>query len=712
MEFGLLGPLTVRHGVRLLDIPRGKPRAVLAVLLSRTGQVVPADELMELIWDGRPPPSARPTLHNHVKRLRRALGEPAQARVRTSMPGYLVETGPDELDLTRFGTLCGDGRKAGEVGEWARAAEQFRAALSLWRGRPLLDICCPLLAVSEVPRLEELRASALENRIDADLHLGRHHEVIAELQQFAAGERLRERAHALLMLALYRAGRRADALAAYQLARRELVSELGLEPGAELRLLHQQILAADPGLDLAQASRPVAALGRPGPAANQEGTAAHPAIGEHGAAGRPRAGGALARTGRPHARHGSGPAGRGCHRRARRATDAAAARTVVPGQLPPTAGGFVGRVAERAMLTELTELPGRRARPPGTVGICVIAGGAGTGKTALAVHWAHQAADRFPDGQFYANLQGFGPANPVDPADAVRGFLAALGVSPSQVPTNAAAQAGLYRGLVAPRRMLVLLDNAADASQVRPLLPPSPGSLVVITSRNRLTGLAAADGARFLGLGPLTAAEAHEFLSHRLGPRRMADETGAVAELIRRCDGLPLALAAAAARLTSGSGLRVAGLIREFIAAGSPLDALDTGDAATSVRQVFSWSCQKLSAPAACLFQQIAVHAEPDITLPDAVRLAPLPADKARRLLAELAGGHLVTEHAPGRFSIHPLLRAYACEQARSARAWGILAPVTALAAPRPGGPPRDGGWRRRRVPVTILPTSATGVAG
>jgi DNA-binding SARP family transcriptional activator len=264
MEFGLLGPLTVRRGEASLEIPQGKPRALLAVLLSRTGRVVSADELMELIWNGSPPPSSRATLQNHVKRLRHALGEPTQARVRTSPPGYVIETGPDELDVTRFGALCREGREAAGRGEWARAGTQLRAALSLWRGRPLLDISCPLLTVSEVPPLEELRASALEDRIDADLHLGRHHEVIAELRQLAASERLRERTHALLMLALYRAGRQADALAAYQAARRELVNELGLEPGAGLRLLHQQILGASPHLDLSLAPGPCTWPGQAG----------------------------------------------------------------------------------------------------------------------------------------------------------------------------------------------------------------------------------------------------------------------------------------------------------------------------------------------------------------------------------------------------------------------------------------------------------------
>src|SRR5579859_4854632 len=186
MEFGLLGPLTVRNGDMLLDIPQGKPRAVLAVLLARTGQVVPAAELIELIWDGSPPRTAPATLPNYVTKLRRAIGGPSQARIRTSQPGYLIETTPDELDLTMFEALCRDGHRAVGQREWELAAAQLRAALALWRGRPFIDIPCPPLAMTEVPRLEELRASALEDRIDADMHLGRHHEVIAELMMFVA----------------------------------------------------------------------------------------------------------------------------------------------------------------------------------------------------------------------------------------------------------------------------------------------------------------------------------------------------------------------------------------------------------------------------------------------------------------------------------------------------------------------------------------------
>jgi DNA-binding SARP family transcriptional activator len=221
------------------------------VLLMRSGQVVTADELMDLIWDGAPPRAARPTLHNYVKRLRQALGPDGPGRIRTAGPGYLIRLAPGELDLTRFAALCAAGREAMAGQDWSQASARLGAALSLWRGYPLMDIECLRLTVSAVPHLLEQKVSAVEDRIEADLHLGRHRQVIHELQQLAGAEPLRERFCALLMLALYRAGRQAEALAWYQTARQALIRELGIEPGTELRRLHQRVLTADPGLDRA-----------------------------------------------------------------------------------------------------------------------------------------------------------------------------------------------------------------------------------------------------------------------------------------------------------------------------------------------------------------------------------------------------------------------------------------------------------------------------
>jgi DNA-binding SARP family transcriptional activator len=249
MEFGLLGPLEVHRQGVLLPVPHGKQRAILAVLLMRSDQVVAADELMDLIWDGAPPRAARPALHNYVKRLRKALGPDGHVRIRTAEPGYLIQLTPGELDLARFAALCAAGREAMARQDWNHACAQFGAALALWRGYPLIDIECPRLTIGAIPHLLEQKTLALEDRIDADLHLGRHRQVIPELQQLAGAEPLRERFCALLMLALYRTGRQAEALAVYRTARQGLIREIGVEPGTELRQLHHRILTADPGLD-------------------------------------------------------------------------------------------------------------------------------------------------------------------------------------------------------------------------------------------------------------------------------------------------------------------------------------------------------------------------------------------------------------------------------------------------------------------------------
>jgi transcriptional regulator with XRE-family HTH domain len=358
------------------------------------------------------------------------------------------------------------------------------------------------------------------------------------------------------------------------------------------------------------------------------------------------------------------PAGSGAGRSGSASTPAAAQATAVPRQLPAAAPGFAGREAE---LRALADLLGQTDAGPGMVVISAIAGTAGVGKTALAVHWAHQIADRFPDGQVYLNLRGFGPAGePVAPADAIRLLLDSLGVAPEQIPAGLDPQAALYRSLLADRRMLIVVDNARDAAQVRPLLPGSQGCLVVVTSRSQLAGLAVADGARLLTLDVLTEAEARQLMEGRLGCGRVAAELAAVRELTRLCARLPLALAIVAARAAARPALTLAGLAAELRGTQGRLDALGTGDTATDVRTVFSWSCQQLSARATGMFRLLGVHPGPDITVPAAASLAGVPPGAARQALAELAQAHLITEHVPGRYACHDLLRAYAAEQAAS----------------------------------------------
>jgi tetratricopeptide (TPR) repeat protein/transcriptional regulator with XRE-family HTH domain len=346
--------------------------------------------------------------------------------------------------------------------------------------------------------------------------------------------------------------------------------------------------------------------------------------------------------------------------------DGRGAAVPVPRQLPAAVADFTGRGAELAALAQT--LDQSAGATPGTVVISAIGGTAGVGKTTLALHWAHQVADRFPDGQLHVNLRGFDSSGTtVTAAEAIRGFLDALGVPPSRIPPTPEAQAALYRSQLAERRMLVVLDNARDEQQVRPLLPASPGSLVLVTSRHQLGGLAAADGARLISLDVLSHAEAVALLTARFGQAQADDEPEAVSEIASLCARLPLGLSVAAARVAARPGFPLADLADELREVAGRLDALDAGDPGSCVRAVFSWSYRQLSGEAARMFRLLGIHPGPDISVCAAASLAATAEAEARRLLRELARAHLVTEHVPGRYALHDLLRAYATEQARYA---------------------------------------------
>ena len=596
LEFGLLGPLLVRRDCEALPIPAGRQRTLLAVLLLNGGRAASADELIEALWGPEPPQSARASLQNYVRRLRAALGDRGHLLIRTVPDGYAIGVDAGELDVSRFEKLLDAARAAMRSGAWEQAATGARAALSLWRGEPLSDMASDALTLREVPRLAEMRLQVLEARLDADLHLGRDADVIPELRRLTAAHPLRERFHTLLMLALYRCGRQAEALAVYRHVRGTLVDELGTEPGPGLREMHQRVLAGVPG----QAARAPAGTRR-------------------------------------------GPA-------------------IVPRQLPLATRHFTGRSSELKALTEL--LDGGRQNGRAVV-ISAIGGTAGVGKTALAVHWAHQVARRFPDGQLYVNLRGFDPAGqPVPAAEAVRGFLDAFGLPPERIPSGLQAQIGLYRSLVADRRVLIVLDNASDADQVRPLLAGSPDCLTVITSRNQLTSLAVTEGADLLTLDLLSQAEASDLLARRLGAGRLAGEPDAAERMITRCARLPLALSIVAARAAARPAIPLTRLAEELGDPHGRLDALHAGDPSVSVRGVFSWSYRNLSEDTARMFRLLGLHPGPDVCVRAAASLAGVPPQNARRMLDELTSAHLVTEHQNGRVAFHDLLRAYAAEQA------------------------------------------------
>lgn len=597
MEFDVLGPLRVTVGGRAIAIGSARQRAVLARLLRSANHTVSIPGLIDAVWGQHPARSAQNMLHTHLWRLRATLVENGEPRLLTEPAGYRLWVEPGELDLSSFEHLSRRGHDALLRGDAARAAADLRTALGLWRGEPFADAALhDDEQAAEVRRLDEARTVVLEDRIEADLVLGRHEALVDELQQLTLLHPLRERIAGQLMLALYRSGRRADALAAFARIRTLLARELGLDPGGDLRDLHHGILSADPNLS----------------------------------------------TARPPLQDGD---------------------RIVPRQLPTTPTYFAGRSAELSVLNGLLDQVGRGR----SAVISVIHGTAGIGKTTLVLHWGHQNLARFADGQVYVNLRGFGPdALPVTPAEAIRGFLDALAVPADRIPRGLEAQAALYRSLLADKRILLVLDNARDIDQIRPLLPGSPTALTLVTSRNPLSELTAAEGASPITLNLLTTDEAHALLTRRLGAERTAAEAEAVGALIELCARLPLALSITAARAAVDPGLTVSGLVAELNDARGRLDALDVGDAATDLRAVFSWSYQHLTAPAARLFRLLALHSGPDISTAAAASLAGLAMADTLEVLGELTGAHLVSDGTPGRYAMHDLLRAYAVERAHT----------------------------------------------
>lgn len=550
-------------------VPAGKGRVLLATLLLRPNEFVSVDELVERLWDGSPPSVSRAakTLQMTVARLRQALG-PANC-VFTSNSGYLTEV--ENLDLLRFRTLAGD---------------DPHAALQLWRGQALQNVVSDALHREDVPGLAEERLVVLERRIEQDLDEGRVAGLVPELRALTAEHPLRERFWAQLMVALYRSDQQAAALEAFREVSDLLANELGIDPGALLRNLHQSILRAEPTL--------------------------------------------------------------GWTRR----------ETVVPRQLPPDLARFTGRTDDLARLD--------RMLPAGTAGdtvvISAIAGSAGVGKTALAVHWAHRARDRFPDGQLAVNLRGYDREEPLTPHDALGQLLRALGHSSSEIPDDTDQRIGVYRSLLADRRVLVLLDNARAAEQVRPLLPAGGRSVVVITSRSDLRGLVALNDAKVLKLGVLPLDEAVQLLENVIGADRTRAEAEATVELARLCACLPLALRIAASLLATSPHLRVRDLVSQ-LSSGDRLAELEVGDdREAAVRAAFDLSYTALAPEAQRMFRVLGLAPRADFTPMSAGALLGVPSAQALKLLRTLAEAHLVEEHAHQRFSQHDLLRLHARE--------------------------------------------------
>jgi DNA-binding SARP family transcriptional activator len=601
MHFQVLGPVRVTMAGTEIAVTAARDRTMLAMLLLHANQPVPVDRLVDAIWAGPSVPRhARTQLQGCVHRLRRQLagdtGTGTGPVIVTEPGGYRLTVDPASFDLLEFRRLLAEARAHAGDPDPGQAIRRYRAALRLWRGPALAGVDSRLVR-DAATALDEERTRAQEECLAAELAAGAGGELIAEITELVHQHPLREGLHQALMLALYRAGRLADALAAYRRARQLLHDELGTDPGSELQRLHQAILNRSPEIG------PAPPATRPAPP------------------------------------------------------------PPVPRELPAEVPGFIGRVDALRALHQL--LPGGGAAP-GPVAIAAITGTAGVGKTALAVHWAHRVAGEFPDGQLYVNLGGFDPDRPpVAPAEALRGFLDALRVPPRRIPAGLDAQAALYRSLLAGRRMLVVLDNARDPSQIRPLLPGSGGSVVLVTSRSRLLSLVSAVGARPLALELLPPAEARQLLVHRLSAARVAAEPAAVDQLIDGCAGLPLALAIVAARAAVDPDLRINELAAELRQARHRLDALSDPDPVADVRSALDVSYRTLSGPAARLFRLLGLHPGPDFSAPAAASLLAGDPAAVRPPLAELARANLVEEPAPGRFRFHDLLRAYAAELAR-----------------------------------------------
>ncbi|MFC9528952.1 BTAD domain-containing putative transcriptional regulator [Streptomyces sp. NPDC056975] len=608
LRFEVLGPLRAWRGGTPLELGSIKRQAVLAALLLRQGAVVSHERLLDAVWGPQPPASGRKVLPTHINSLRRALDPegtpPAESVIRSGKGWYRFVVEGVRLDTADLDARGDEALLTVASGEPATAADQLSAAVELFRGEPLANLPGPF-AQEERRRWEERWRTLRLEWLKCLLVLDRFGEALDNLGRLSsASDGYDESLTALRMRALYGCGRQAEALRAYDDMRVRLRDELGADPGEDLRRVHDAVLRHD-GAFL---------LHRPTPSP--------PTL------SKPR-------------------------------------ESAVPAELPHDAPGFAGRTGELARLHALLP-PEQELAAANTVVISAIGGAAGIGKTALAVHWAHQVRDRFPDGQLYVNLHGFDhDRQPLEPREALELLLRSLGLAASEIPPHHEAQGRVFRTLLADRRMLVLLDNAASAEQVRPLLPSSPACCVVVTSRNRLGDLVAHDGAHALPLDLLQPDEARALLSRTLGTDRVTADERAVGELIRLCGSLPLALRVAAARLAGDPALRTADLVTEMTE-GNKLEALaPDGDANSPLHTAFSVSYRVLAPGARRLFRLLGLFPGAEFTTEAAAALLDAPLSQARRLIGALTAAHLIEPATAGRYRFHDLLREYAQQRAQ-----------------------------------------------
>jgi DNA-binding SARP family transcriptional activator len=595
-SFGVLGPLRVEYAGQPLPLRAAGQRVLLAALLLATDRTRTTNQLVTCLWDDRPPANARNALQNHVLRLRGVLGGlggTAAPLLLTRPEGYRLDAPEAAVDVDRFHVLLARARASAQAAPGS-ALVALDEALALWRGPALADVPSLWLWQEARGALEEQRLDAVELRLALRLALGRDEGVVAELEALVGLHPLRERFHAQLMLALVRGGRQAEALEAYQHARRLLVDELGIEPGPELQDLHRRVLTGDPAL-----------------------VTVRPPV------------------------SGSTP------------PDESAA--TAPHRLPADTRLFTGRQAELArLLTLATEAD--HARSAGSVVITVVDGMAGIGKTALAVHAAHRLAERFEDGQLFIDLHGYTQDRaPRTANQALETLLRALHVPPQQVPEDVEERAALYRERLAGAHVLIILDNAADESQVKPLIPGGSGCLVLITSRRKLRAL---DDAHILALDTLPTAEAVALFCAVAGPGRVTADDPATAAIVALCGHLPLTLRIAAALLRNRPAWSLEHLGHKLCAAHARLDTFADGD--RDLAALFDLSSQALHDDQRRLYRRLGLIPGPEIDAHAAAALLNTDLATAERSLQELVDHNLLLETSADRYRMHDMIRAHA----------------------------------------------------
>ncbi|MDJ1130684.1 AfsR/SARP family transcriptional regulator [Streptomyces iconiensis] len=623
MRLELLGSVRAWYEGEEIHIGPPKQRAVVGVLASRVNEIVGVEEIVDAVWGSAVPQTAANGVHTYVAGLRRVL-EPGRGRRETgdvlvsSGGGYALCLEPDQVDAILFERHHAEARRLHGQGAHQEALREFDAALGLWRGDAYANVPGPF-AEMERTRLGELRLTAVEEWATDMLAVGRHAEVVAVLSPQIAREPLREQLRWLLMLSLYRCGRRAHALGVYRETRRVLNEELGLEPGAELQSLHGRILAGHPDLLPREPETP----------------------------GAPETGGTgdgwTAVTTRP-APPGPAPA-----------------QPLRPAQLPYSARGFVGRTKELASLEALTAQGAGRGEMRPTV--AVIDGASGVGKSTFALHAARQLGDRFPDGQLYVDMQGTASRRePLSSPEALAQLLRSLGVEESRLPGDLAGRTALYRSLLHGKRVLLVLDDADCAAQVRPLIPSGP-ACVLVTSRRRQRGLVVRDGAYRIALQLLSPAESVRLLTYLIGPGRVDGQREAAAQLAEICGRLPLALRIAAESLTEHPRLTLADMVRRHAPEDGRLDRLAVeDDVAASLRAAFAVSYDALPAESARLFRLLGLYHGEMITVSVGAALLGCQPALAQQQLGLLADCHLLEEAGEGRYRFHSLMRIYAAE--------------------------------------------------